>query len=184
MFERVFQWALRHGPRLLFALAAAILMMSVAQGIDTISVSGQTRARTVFGRLWDGLSIDWTMALIFLSAGLSGAALPFFCTLVIQRIDLRLHNSGTVVATSFATAPSGLARHGARVLFALSLVYFLATALALIDLSRQVTTVGRAPLYLGAWIGPLWSGSLLLFASLALDRLDRWRATFRPTYSD
>jgi len=84
------------------------------------------------------------------------------------------------VAASPAPAPSWLARQGARLLFALSLFYFLATLLTLIDLAHQAVTIGRLVFYMANWIGPLWPGALLLFASLALDRLDRWLATVRP----
>jgi hypothetical protein len=48
------------------------------------------------------------------------------------------------------------------------------------------TTPVQALVTYGAWswLSPLWSGGLLLFGALALDRLDRWLARFRPTYSD
>jgi hypothetical protein len=180
MFERIFQWALKQGPRLLFGAAVVILLLAVGETINALAMEPTSRSRIYAGRLWDGLTVAWPTALPPLVRGLSSATLPFFCALVIQRIDLWLQKGGAVVATSPAPAPSWLARHGARLLFALSLVYFLATALVLVDLAQQAATVGRMTFYLGAWLGPLWPGSLLLFASLALDRLDRWLATVRP----
>jgi hypothetical protein len=180
MFERFFQWTLRHGPRLLVGAAAAILLVGLAQAINAISMSSRGRAMTYFGRLWEGLSIDWTSSLSYLFQGLSGAALPFFCALVIQRADLWLMRGGAIAAMAPAPAPGWFARHGARVLVALSLPYFFAAALGLFETVLQAVTLHVMVFFQGVWLAPLAEGSLLLFASLALDRLDRWLATVRP----
>jgi hypothetical protein len=180
MFERFFQWGLRHGPRLLFGAAMLILLLAVGEAINVLAKDPNSRSMTYAGRLWDGFSTAWPSALPPLMRAAEGAALPFFCALLIQRIDLWLQTGGTVVAASPAPAPSWLGRHGARVLFALSLFYFLITALTLINIAQQASAYGRQVLYMGAWVGPLWQAGLLLFASLALDRLDRWFATIRP----
>jgi hypothetical protein len=166
---------------LLFGAAVVILLLAVGEAINALAVDPNSRSRTYAGRMMDGLAVAWPSALAPLIRGLASAAFPFFCALVIQRIDLWLQKSGTIVVTGPAPAPSWLARHGAHLLFALSLVYFLATVLALINLAQQIAVAGRAIFYLGGWLGPLWSGALLLFASLALDRLDRWLAAVRPT---
>lgn len=180
MFERFFQWGLRNGTRLLFGAAVAILLVGLAQALNAVAMSPRTRATTVFGRLWEGLSIDWTSGLSYLFGGLSGAALPFFCALVIQRADLWLLKGGAIAAVAPAPAPGWFARHGARLLLALSLLYFLAAALGLADVVAQAVSLHAMVLFQGVWVGPLWQGSVLLFASLALDRLDRWMAAVRP----
>jgi hypothetical protein len=158
MFERVFQWGLRNGSRVLFVAAAAILLIAVWQ---------------VFNGLLAGNSTYWS-GLAYLFGALSSASFPLFCAVVIERIDLWLQRGGTVAVVSAAPASSWLARWGSHLLLALSLIYFLMTAAICTDLTAVIN---------GSWLGPLWQASLLLFASLTLDRLDRWLATVRP-YSD
>jgi hypothetical protein len=182
MFERFFQWVLGHGSRLLFGAAVAILLVGLAPAINAASMSSRTRELTYFGRLWEGLSIDWTSALSYLISGLSSASLLFFCALVIQRIDLWMQGRG-VVAVAAAPAPSWLTRQGVCFLLVLSLLYFVAAAVGLVDVVLQAITLHAMVLFQGVWVEPLWQGSLLVFAALALDRLDRWLATIRP-YSD
>jgi len=175
----MFQWSLRHGPRILFCAAVAILLLALLQVVDLI-VSNLGARGTYVARLLDVLSRTWIAGLTHLVSGLSNAAVPFFCALVIQRIDLWIQRDGRAAAVGPAAAPSWLARQGARLLLALALLYFIAAALSLVDLVGQAGSLHQLVFTQGAWIGPLWSGSLLLFASLALDRLDRWLATVRP----
>jgi hypothetical protein len=179
MFERMFQWALRYGTRLLFSAAVVILLLSIAQAVNAVSLNARERAGTYFGRLWEGLSIDWTTGLAYLVGGVSGASLPFFCALVIQRIDLRMQARGTAAVTT-PPAPSWLARQGARLLLALAIVYFVASVLNAVNWMLQAVTLRQMVFLENLWLGPLWSAGLLLFASLALDRLDRWLATVKP----
>jgi hypothetical protein len=180
MFERFFRWALKHGPRLLFGAAVVILLAGLGRVVNVLASDSSTRSRTYAGRLWDGLANSWDNALPFLIGGLSSAALPFFCALLIQRIDLWMQGGGAAAAAAPPPAPSWLARQGGRLLFALALLFFLAAGLSFVDWALQVHTIKQAAFWQAAWLGPLWSGSLLLFASLALDRLDRWLATVRP----
>jgi hypothetical protein len=176
MLERFFQWGMRHGARLLFGATVAILLVEFVQAVNVVASAPTSRSTTYAGRLADGLAANWPNALPFLFDGLATASLPFFCALVIQRSDLWKRASGTIVAATAPSPSSWLARHGARLLLALSVVYFLVTTVLL------AAWLAHASLYM-PWIGPLWSGSVLLFASLALDRIDRWLATVRP-YSD
>ena len=74
MFERVFQWGLRNGSRVLFVAAAAILLIAVWQ---------------VFNGLLAGNSTYWS-GLAYLFGALSSASFPLFCAVVIERIDLWL----------------------------------------------------------------------------------------------
>jgi hypothetical protein len=164
MFERFFQWGLKNGTRLLFGVAALILLVAVIEIL---------------------LSLDRrTEALTYVLFGLTNAPLPLFCALVIQRLDQWTHDGGRVAVVASPPTPSWLTRHGTRLLFALSLVHFLLAALSLIDWMRQMIDLHQFLLIQGVWSQPLWKAGLLLFASLALDRLDRWLASFRPTYSD
>jgi hypothetical protein len=183
MFERIFQWALRHGPRILFGAAVVILLLELLQ-VANLLVSNLSPGRAPYdSRLLDVLAKIWLQGLIYLVGGLSSASLPFFCALVVQRIDFAMQK-GRSAAVALPPAPSWLARQGARLLLALALLYFLAAAFSLAVAVQQAIAVRQFALLQGAWLGILWSAGLLLFASLALDRLDRWLATFRPTYSD
>jgi hypothetical protein len=183
MFERFFQWVLRHGPSVLCGTAVVILLVGVGQAIDTVRIEPGTRATTYFGRLWEGLSISWNPGLWHLLRALSTAAWPFFGALVIQRIDLWLQRRETVVAVGSAPAPSWLARRGPTLLFALAVPYVVLALLAFVIWLWRIPSGELRTLVLNdawTWLSPIWSASLLLFASLALDRLDRWLASVRP----
>lgn len=183
MFERFFQWALRHGSRILFWMATAILLGTAWQGVAIIASHADVRATTYAGRVFEALAGSWEV-LPVLVGGLMNAALPFFCALIIQRLDHWMLKGRLAVASIPAVPAGWIYRNGARLLLALSLLYFLSATLSFVDLVRQATSLGQAVFFQGTWIGPLWSGSLLLFASQALDRLDRWLANLRATCSD
>jgi hypothetical protein len=155
MFERFYQWALRRGSRCLFVVAVAMVLISLWQTIVALSA---------------GFQSFWTSIFLVFQA-LSNAAVPFFFAIVIERIDLWLQRGGTIAVVAPAAVLSRLARWSSHLLLALSLLYFLVTAFICTDLTAVLN---------GSWLGTLWQGSLLLFASLALDRLDRWLATIRP----
>lgn len=177
----MFNWSLKQGSRLLFCAAAIILLAAVIEAVALVLANLDVRAPTYAGRLFNAMAKSWQMSLPVLVGGLSNAVLPFFCALVIQRIDLWLKAGGTIVAVASAPAPSWVARQGARFMLALSLVYFLAAALGLLVLFQEGLPLQQIVYHLqGAWLGTLWNGAILLFAALALDRLDRWLATVRP----
>lgn len=184
MFERFFQWSLKHGPRVLFVVAVIMLLVGVLQSIGAVAATDiKVRTTTHVERLLEALATSWPQSLPYLVAGLSGASLPFFCGLVVQRVDLWLQK-GDAVAVAASPPPSGwLSRHGARLLLVLSLLYLLSAAITLVVAVQQSMGLVQIVFFQGAWLGPLWNSALLLFASLALDRIDRWLATFRP-YSD
>jgi hypothetical protein len=180
MFERGFQWALKHGSRFLFCAAGIILLAGILQAIDNVASGIRPGGTTYAGRLGDALARNWRIGLPFLVGGLSTASIPFFCALVIQRIDRWMQRDRTVAAPASNPAPGWLARSGAHLLFLLSLLYFLSAALNLIDWAQNIVSLHQIVFFQGAWLAPLSTGGLLLFASLALDRLDRWLATIRP----
>lgn len=177
----MFNWSLKQGSRLLFYAAAIILLVAVVQGVAPVLASLDVRAPTYAGRLFDAMAKSWEASLLMLVGGLSNAALPFFCALIIQRIDTWLEAGGAVVAAATAPAPSWLFRQGARFLLALSLTYFLVAVLGFAVLVGQADIFTQAISNAqGVWLGAVWNGAMLLFAALALDRLDRWLATVRP----
>ena len=183
MFERFFQWVLKNGSRVLFVAALILVLVGVGQGIQAIVSRTDSRAVTHAGRILEALSEVWPLVLGYVFDALSIASLPFFGALVIHRIDQWTSKDGVaVVADLAAPARSWLARHGSRLLFILSCIYFAAAAWLFVEWLEQIRSAkvsaftNRLP-----WLGPLWSGSILLFASLVLDRLDHWLATFRPT---
>ena len=174
-------WSLKQGSRLLFYAAAIILLAAVVQAVEPVLASLNVRAPTHAGRVFEAMAKSWEASLLMLMSGLSTAALPFFCALIIQRIDTWLEAGGAVMAAATAPAPSWLFRQGTRFLLALSLTYFLVAALGLVVLVGQADTFALAISNAqGVWLGAVWNGALLLFAALALDRLDRWLTTVRP----
>jgi hypothetical protein len=174
MFERFFQWALRHGPRLLVAFAAVILLVGVLQAIDVVApIGGRERSTTYVGQLMSGMAQSWSLILSNLFRGLEGAALPFFGALVIHRLDL-WRQMTTTAAAPLSVAPSWTMRNGSRLLLILSLVYFLMAGLGLFVWFNVIISASLpAAVFQATWLSPLWSGSLLLCGALVLDRLDR-----------
>jgi hypothetical protein len=167
MFERFFQWGMRHGPRLLFAVAVLILLLGILRAIEEVAPWGaRSRSPSYIDMLLGGLSQSWPMVLRYLFEGLSGAALPFFGALLVHRLDF----SRQVPTTA---EPSRLMWIGSRALLVLSLVYFAAAVGALAVWFDQLMVAGRSAIFLQAmWLGPLWQGVLLLCGALVLDRLN------------
>ena len=84
MFERSFQWTMRHGARLLFCLAAGLALLGAA---DTLMST-----MTELGGAWETHRSDapvyaWVLILQRLFMALSGAVWPLFGALVIHRWD-------------------------------------------------------------------------------------------------
>ena len=174
-------WSLKQGSRLLFYAAAIILLVALIQATAPVLASLDVRAPTYAGRLFDAIAKSWEASLLMLVSGLSNAALPFFCALIIQRVDLWLEAGGAVVAAATAPKPSWLFRLGARFLLALSLTYFVFAVLGFVVVVGQAVSFQQAVSSTqGIWFGAVWNGAMLLFAALALDHLDRWLATLRP----
>ncbi|MDB5486617.1 MAG: hypothetical protein JWQ58_332 [Reyranella sp.] len=177
----MFNWSLKQGSSLLFGAAAIILLVAVIQTVAPVLASLDVRAPTYAGRLFDAMAKSWQISLPVLVSGLGDAVLPFFCALVIQRIDLWLQVDRKIVAAASAPAPSWLFRQGARFMLALSLIFFLAATLELVLLVLQSMTFEQVVYDArGIWLRTVWNGAMLLFAALALDRLDRWLAPVRP----
>lgn len=188
MFERIFQWTSKHGAHLLFGVAALMALIGIWDALSSLPDCPQGRSLTYTGSLADCLGHTGPRNFGELLRALYNAALPFFGALVIQRADLWMQTGGSAVAMSEAgAATSWLARRGPRLLLVLAVPYAILALLSfLIWLLGIPKTPVQALVTYGAWswLSPLWSGGLLLFGSLALDRFDRWLATVRPTYSD
>lgn len=93
MFERLFQWALKQGPRLLFAVALLVLLGGLIQAVNVVVPllpSGRgDRSTGMFyiARFWAGLSIQWPLVLEYISGALWSAMFPLFGALIIHRLD-------------------------------------------------------------------------------------------------
>ena len=103
---------------------------------------------------------------------------------MIQRIDLWLQRRESVVSVGSAPAPSWLVRRGPTLLIALAVPYGVFALLAFVVWLWRIPSMELRMLNdAWTWLSPIWTASLLLFAALALERLDRWLAMVRP-YSD
>src|SRR5436190_20217082 len=93
MFERNFQRAMTYGARLLFFVAALVVLLSIVNGVELVIQSARPSSgdRSTWmhhlGSFWSGLSIAWPHLLGYVMNGLSSASLPFFGALVVHRID-------------------------------------------------------------------------------------------------
>lgn len=90
MFERFFQLAMKYGARLLFAVAALIVLMGIFDGVQSVMPRGravpETRLSYVTAFL-EGLSVGWPQFVFSIMQALPSATFPLFGALVIHRID-------------------------------------------------------------------------------------------------
>jgi hypothetical protein len=177
MLDRPFDWALRHGPRLLFVWSALILLLGAAEALE---IAAKFKVPDTF--TMPGLLSKPAVVLANLIDTLYRAALPLFGALVVGQLERRRQEPGSVAA--LPASPSRLLRYGVVLLLALSLLLLGVAAWGTVQAFSQASPArGSIFMFQKVWLEVLWQGSVLLTAALALDRVERWLATVRP-YSD
>lgn len=185
MFERFFQWAMKHGTRILMAFVVIVLSLAVARGVDEVAVAYKKFAMTDAGRVWVGLShfYAWYLILTQVLTGAVFASWPLLGAAFIHRVDHWLRKGGTTVAVGTSTpAPSRLFGFVARLSTGLACLQFIAGVLHLVYLGvffQDYILETRLDVLQNSF-APVWSGAMTLFAGgLVLDRLNRWLATLK-----
>lgn len=152
MFERLFQWALGNGVRLLFGATVVILVAGLL--------------RTVAGAIATNPNQQWMMLFAQVLGAVHDAAWPFAATLIAHWLERHRPASVSVV-------PSWLVRSGPYILLGLSLVFFAWAAVAFVLWLNGLGEPNMpAFLYHSTWLAPLWSASVLFGGVLVLQRLN------------
>lgn len=84
MFERTFQWTMRNGSRLLFAIAIVLALIGLGQGISTLAEAGATSTGRSFASV---TPVDLIMNLVF--GVLDAVALPLVGALLVHHLNQR-----------------------------------------------------------------------------------------------
>ena len=93
MFERSFQWALKRGARLLFAVSLLFVLAGFVEAVNAVvhmqsdGRGDRSTATYYLVRFLRGLAVGWPTALQFIVGGLWSATFPLFGALVINRLD-------------------------------------------------------------------------------------------------
>lgn len=82
----VSRWCMRHGAKLLFALAMLELLVGLIPLVSALlSETGQMAANYGYSPNAPGMPFGWQLKTLF--SAISGAAFPFFGALLIDRLD-------------------------------------------------------------------------------------------------
>jgi uncharacterized membrane protein len=85
MFERVFQWTVRYGSRLLFAVAAMMVLLGAAA---TVVRFANTAAQVAAGRAAYDLPYGYLLMLLGgLLSAVKEAVVPLVAAIVLDRFD-------------------------------------------------------------------------------------------------
>jgi hypothetical protein len=89
MFDTLYQWTMRNGPRLLFAIALVLLVAGLVQAVPLIGRLGPDH----------GLRADWLAVAMQVLAAFTLPVMPLLGALLINRLDrhlsLREHDSAS-----------------------------------------------------------------------------------------
>ena len=88
MFERLFQWSMRHGARVLFAFAAILFALALAQSLFAVDAfKAASFASSRFGASpWQAALLGYGDAILM---AFREAVLPLFAALVVNHLDRR-----------------------------------------------------------------------------------------------
>jgi hypothetical protein len=156
MFERIFQWGLRNGTRLLFGATLVVLAAGLLHAVAGAFAFGpQQSGYVLFGKVFGAVH---------------DAAWPFFATLVVHWLETR--SPAPPVATT-PGVPPWLVRNGGYLLLGVSVLFLGSAAINFVLWLRDLGSPGpAASLYAGSWLAPLWSASVLFAGALLLLRLN------------